>query len=144
MDPRAVATAPGRSIAIRRDLGQFTRYVGASGAALALDVAVFLALLAAAVPSWAASAAGYLGGLGIHWLISSRLVFADRAAPSGPARARQRGLFIMSAFIGLGLTVGIVSLGSAAGLDPRLAKLIAIGVSFVSIYLFRRQVVFAR
>ena len=42
-----------------------------------------------------------------------------------------------------GLTTGIVGLGSRYGLDPRIAKGIAIMVSFQATYVIRKKVVFA-
>jgi putative flippase GtrA len=121
----------------------FLRYVGASVFALAADMGLFLLLLAAAMPAAAASAVSYTVGIGAHWLISSRLVFAAGAAPSGPERWRQKFMFLLSAFVGLALTVAIVAGGDAAGLDPRLAKLLAIAVSFVATYILRKTIVFA-
>jgi putative flippase GtrA len=45
--------------------------------------------------------------------------------------------------VGLGITTGIVGVGSRYGLDPRVAKGIAIIVSFQATYIVRRKVVFA-
>jgi putative flippase GtrA len=42
----------------------------------------------------------------------------------------------------LGLTTVIVGLGDWAGIDPRAAKLVAIGVSFFVTWLIRSKVVF--
>ena len=47
-----------------------------------------------------------------------------------------------SALVGLGVTTAIVGGGSALGIDPRLAKLAAIVVSFQTTYLLRRHIVF--
>ena len=52
-------------------------------------------------------------------------------------------MFVVSAFVGLGITTAIVGLGSRQGLDPRIAKAVAIAVSFQATYLLRRRVVFA-
>jgi putative flippase GtrA len=121
----------------------FLRYIGASGFALAADMGLFLLLLGAGLLAPAASAISYTVGIGAHWLVSSRLVFAEGAAPSGAERWRQKFLFLLSAFVGLALTVAIVTLGDMAGFDPRLAKLAAIGVSFVATYILRKSIVFA-
>lgn len=120
----------------------FLRYVGASGFALAADMGLFLLLLGAGLLAPAASAISYSIGIGAHWLVSSRLVFADGAAPGGAERWRQKFLFLLSAFFGLALTVAIVTAGELAGFDPRLAKLAAIGVSFVVTYIMRKSIVF--
>ena len=52
-------------------------------------------------------------------------------------------MFLLSALVGLGITTGIVGLGSHYGLDPRIAKGIAIVASFQATYVLRKRVVFA-
>jgi putative flippase GtrA len=121
----------------------FLRYVGASAVALAGDMALFNLFLLADWEPAAAAAASYAAGIVIHWLISSRLVFVEGAQTAGMDRVRQKGLFLGSAFVGLGLTVAIVWAGDRAGLDANLAKLAAIGVSFVATYVLRKTLVFA-
>ncbi|KTE45702.1 hypothetical protein ATE62_01875 [Sphingopyxis sp. HIX] len=121
----------------------FLRYVGASAIALTGDMALFKLFLAAGWASPAAAAASYGAGIVIHWLISSRLVFVEGARTAGLDRVRQKGLFLGSAFVGLGLTVAIVWAGDRAGMDLILAKLAAIGVSFVATYVLRKTLVFA-
>ena len=123
---------------------RLVRYVLASVGALAVDVGSFLALLSMAVPAAAASAFGYGLGIVAHWLLSSRAVFADTVAERGRERTKQKALFVVSAMIGLGLTTGIVGLADLGGIDPRLAKLVAIGVSFTVTWMLRNKVVFRR
>lgn len=118
------------------------RYGFASVAALAVDMGLFLALLAFAVPAAMGSAIAYSVGILTHWLISSRAVFNDSVAQRGPERTRQKALFVGSALVGLALTTAIVGLGEIAGIDPRLAKLVAIVVSFAVTWLLRSRVVF--
>ena len=124
-----------------RDI-RFIRYILASVGALAVDVGVFLALLSAGVFAAAASAIGYSFGILAHWLMSSRAVFQDSVAEGGMARTRQKALFVISALVGLGLTTLIVGAGDYAGGDPRLAKIVAIGVSFFATWLIRSRIVF--
>ena len=118
------------------------RYILASVGALAVDMGTFLALLSASVPPVAASALGYAAGIVVHWLLSSRKVFADHVASGGMERTRQKAMFVISALIGLGVTMLIVGATSSAGLDPRAAKLVAIVVSFAVTWLLRKRVVF--
>lgn len=118
------------------------RYGFASVAALAVDMGLFLALLAFAVPAAMGSAIAYSVGILTHWLISSRAVFNDSVAQRGPERTRQKALFVGSALVGLALTTAIVGIGEIAGIDPRLAKLVAIVVSFAVTWLLRSRVVF--
>lgn len=116
------------------------RYFAASLVALGADVGGFLILLRLGVPSGLAAATSYAWGIAVHWLISSRAVFA--AAARGPARIRQKALFVATALVGLALTTAIVGTGARLGLDPRLAKLAAIGASFTMTWVLRRHVVF--
>lgn len=119
------------------------RYLAASVVALGFDMAGFLLLLALGLAAAPASALSYALGIGVHWFISSRAVFTAGVAERGPARTRQKALFVASALVGLALTAGVVGLGSALGLDPRLAKIAAVGVSFAATWLLRARVVFA-
>ena len=126
----------------QRDV-RWVLYGLASVIALGSDAGLFLLLLAAGATPLAASSIGYCVGILAHWLVSSRVVFADSAAERGSSeRTRQKALFIISAGIGLGITTAIVTGGSTLGLDPRIAKLLAIGVSFIATYLLRRHIVF--
>ncbi|WP_291133636.1 GtrA family protein [Erythrobacter sp.] len=121
---------------------RFVRYLLASVGALAVDMGAFLALLSAGSAAAPASAAGYSLGIVAHWLMSSRAVFHGSVAESGLARTRQKALFVISALLGLALTTAIVGLGERAGADPRAAKLVAIGVSFMATWLVRSRIVF--
>ncbi|HSQ99087.1 MAG TPA: GtrA family protein [Sphingomicrobium sp.] len=121
----------------------YTRYIGASVVSLGLDFAVFMAALSLGVPPALAAATGYLAGIVCHWAISSRLVFAAQIASSAAGRRQQQALFVLSALVGLGITTAIVGIGSHFGLDPRIAKGVAIVVSFQATYVLRKKVVFA-
>jgi putative flippase GtrA len=129
-------------IAFLRQL-TFIRYTVVSIAALIADMCVFLALLKAGTPSTVAAAIGYTIGILAHWLLSSRKVFQDRVSERGTAeRRQQKAMFVISALLGLAITMAIVGLGEALGLDPRIAKIMAIGTSFVLTYLLRNVVIF--
>ncbi len=129
--------------AARRGEARWFAYLFASGLALGTDAGLFLLLLGGGVAPVAASALGYIMGILVHWLVSSRLVFADGTAVRGSGeRHRQKWLFVGSALVGLAVTTAIVGIGSAFGPDPRLAKLAAIVVSFQTTYLLRRHIVF--
>ena len=119
------------------------RYLLASAVALGFDMGSFLVLLALGLAAAPAAALSYSLGIVVHWFISSRAVFTAGVAERGPARTRQKALFVASALVGLALTAGVVGLGSALGLDPRLAKLAAVGVSFTATWLLRARIVFA-
>ncbi|MCE2841920.1 MAG: GtrA family protein [Novosphingobium sp.] len=118
------------------------RYGIASVGALAVDMGLFLALLSIGMMAAIASAIGYSAGIVAHWILSSRKVFNDNVAERGAARTRQKALFVVSALIGLALTTVIVGLVTALHGDPRLAKLVAIVVSFTATWLLRKHLVF--
>ena len=128
-------------MAALRDV-RFVRYLLASVGALAVDVGAFLALLSLGVAAGGASAVGYSLGILAHWLMSSRAVFIGSVAAGGAARTRQKALFVASALLGLSLTFAIVSGGEAGGIDPRIAKAVAIAVSFAATWLIRNRIVF--
>ena len=119
----------------------YMRYIGASVVALVADTGLFLLLLGWLQPTLAA-AGGYVFGILVHWLISSRVVFVEQTATVARLRRKQKVLFLASALAGLALTVGIVGVGDLAWFDPRLAKAIAIVVSFQATYLLRKRIVF--
>lgn len=118
------------------------RYVGASAISLGVDMTVFLASHTSGISAAAAAAIGYSAGILAHWLLSSRLVFANNRR-DGADRLRQQGLFVLSAIVGLLITVAIVGLGTVIGVPAILAKLVAVGVSFQATYLLRSRIVFA-
>lgn len=119
------------------------RYVIVSVGALAVDMGVFLALLKTGMFSPVAAAFGYSVGIAAHWTLSSRKVFQDRVSDRGTReRTQQKAMFVVSALLGLVVTMSIVGVGEALGLDPRLSKVVAIGISFMLTYLLRNIVIF--
>lgn len=121
----------------------YVRYIGASAVSLGVDFAIFMAALSVGIPPALAAACGYIVGIACHWLISSRMVFVGLVAEDSASRRQQQALFVLSALVGLGITTAIVGFGSRYGLDPRVAKAIAIVVSFQATYVIRKKVVFA-
>ncbi|MEZ5654780.1 MAG: GtrA family protein [Sphingobium sp.] len=121
----------------------YARYIMASGAALAADLSLFFTMMHMNADPVAAAVTGYCAGLIVHWMISSRLVFREFVRPFAAQRRKQKALFVASTLVGLALTTLIVGMSDTTGLDPRIAKLIACGVSFQATYLLRRKVVFA-
>ncbi len=129
--------------ALASSVPPYARYIAVSGAALAIDMGVFLMLIEVGMTPAIASGLSYLVGMIAHWFLSSRLVFGAYLAQAGAGRGKQQGLFFASAIAGLSITMAIVGLGDGFGLDPRLAKLLAVAVSFNATYLMRRKIVFA-
>ena len=132
-----------RHIALRAANTTFVRYVAASGVALCADMGAFLVLLHLGMAAMMAAALSYSLGILVHWLVSSRGVFIASTADRGPRRTRQKALFTASALVGLALTSAIVGTAAAAGIDPRLAKPVAVAVSFLVTWGLRNRVVFA-
>lgn len=121
----------------------YVRYLGASVFALAVDVGIFLAMLQLGIVGVIASAIGYSCGILAHWIISSRTVFADRVSARGTSqRTQQKAMFVISALLGLVVTMAIVGAGEAVYIDARLAKLAAIVVSFQLTYMLRNSLIF--
>ncbi len=120
----------------------FSKYLIASGIALFVDMALFIQLIALSAVPAVASAVAYSVGIAVHWALSSRIVFPARVALARRRRTVQQTQFVASALIGLAITTAIVTGGSHLGLDPRLAKLIAVGVSFLTVWHLRNNHVF--
>jgi putative flippase GtrA len=121
----------------------YVRYIVASAGALLIDFGIFLLLIHSGVNALAAASLGYSAGILTHWLLSSRHVFNDRVEPSGLQRRRQKLLFVASALIGLAVTSAIVGAADKAKIDLRLAKIVAVAISFQLTYLLRNRFVFA-
>lgn len=121
----------------------FIRYGVVSVGALAVDMGIFLALLQSGMLSALAAAIGYAAGIFAHWMLSSRKVFQDRVSERGTReRTQQKAMFVVSALLGLVLTMAVVGVGEFIGIDPRIAKVFAIILSFTLTYLLRNVVVF--
>ncbi|HEX7876832.1 MAG TPA: GtrA family protein [Sphingobium sp.] len=116
----------------------FIRYLLASICALCSDMLLFLALLRLDLHPAAAAFAGYATGLLVHWLISIRFVFV---AAEPPTHAQRIG-FVVSALIGMGITLALVSGLTVAGVAPAIAKLASVPVSFLTVYAIRKYGVF--
>lgn len=121
----------------------FIRYGVVSVGALAVDMGIFLALLQCGMLSALAAAFGYAAGIFAHWMLSSRKVFQDRVSERGSReRTQQKAMFVVSALLGLILTMAVVGAGEMLGVDPRIGKVFAIILSFTLTYLLRNVVVF--
>lgn len=121
----------------------YIRYLAASIGALGVDVGLFLILINTHMAAVVASALGYSCGILAHWILSSRTVFSDRVSAKGTQlRTHQKAMFVISAMLGLVVTMSIVGAGQALGIDPRLAKIAAIIVSFQLTYMLRNTLIF--
>jgi putative flippase GtrA len=120
---------------------QLSRYVVVSALALALDFAVFLALNRALGAPTLAGAVGYSCGVVLHYFLSRNFVFS--AVRSKKSTHRMFSEFVVSGLIGLAVTAGVIALATGYfGLSPIAAKVLAVGASFVGVFLIRRTIVF--
>lgn len=123
---------------------QFAGYVAVSGTALCVDVAVYWSLLQTLHLAALAAAGGYLCGVLVHYALSSRVVFASRLLARGvAAEAPVLAKFFAAGGSGLVVTVATVGLlADVLGLHPLAAKLIAAGLSFITVFTVLRVFVF--
>lgn len=123
---------------------QFAGYIAVSGTALAVDVAIYWSLLQALHVAALAAAGGYLCGVLVHYALSSRVVFASRLKARGiAAEAPVLAKFFAAGGAGMIVTVATVGLlADVLGVHPMLAKLIAAGLSFVTVFAVLRAFVF--
>lgn len=137
------AAALARTLRARLHLWpQLSRYAVVSGLALALDFAVFLGLNALLPLPTLAGVLGYCCGIVLHYHLSRRFVFD--VSRSRKSSQRMFSEFAASGIIGLALTAAVIAVATALfGLSPIMAKILAVGVSFLGVYVIRRTVVFA-
>jgi putative flippase GtrA len=122
--------------------GTVARYVSSSAVALCADTGSFLVFLQCGMAPALAAAVGFMIGIAVHWVVSSRVMFADGVAAAGPDRRRQQVLFVAAALVGLALTTLIVGGAAAYAINPRWAKLVAVAISFVTTSGLRHLFVF--
>ena len=120
----------------------YLKYLLASAAALVVDYGCYWALGAYQIMDLSAAAVvGYALGLVVAYFLISRTIFVD-----GWLRDKKQYeilLFGLSGLLGIALTYSSVLLFvSIFGEYIHGAKLVAVGISFFGVYLFRRCVVF--
>lgn len=119
-----------------------SRYIAVSAAALVTDMGVFLTALYGGMDEVLAAVLGYCCGIQLHWLLSTRFVFARGVREKRAARFGQQAMFIASGLLGLMVTGAVVALGREFGIAPELSKLAAVGASFSLIWALRALVIF--
>ncbi|GBF59039.1 hypothetical protein PbB2_02731 [Candidatus Phycosocius bacilliformis] len=127
----------GRAAFLRKLFG----YTGASALALSLDFTVFSLLSHNGVGAVLAAAVGYLSGLVVSYVLSRTIVF--RSERVGKAGAGEALGFILTGVVGLGITSAVVAVATHVfHLPPAVAKLLAVGISFFTVFLLRSRFVF--
>ncbi len=120
----------------------FSGYLLVSAIALSVDFGLFLALTGLMVTEAVSTGIfSYSAGLILHFLLSKRFVFSDR---HNKHVARLFAEYALSGVAGIALTAATMKLAiEGLSVSPVAAKLIAVGVSFVVVYLLRKTIVFA-
>lgn len=126
----------------RAVMPQVSAYVVVSALALAVDLVFFQTLVTIGIRPKLAGAAGYMTGLALHYVLSKTFVFDVSA--SAKSKLQRRLEFFASGLIGLLITAGIIWLATEMlHVHASIAKLAAVAISFVVVFLIRRQIVFA-
>ena len=120
---------------------RFNIYSLCSFFALICDCVIYYSLLIAGLFNIPVAASlGYLGGLLIAYMLLIRYVFFDKRSRD---RSLELALFILSGFLGVFLTfISVKVYVSIFEENIFRAKFFAVSISFITIYLFRRLVVF--
>lgn len=123
---------------------QLIGYLAVSATALAVDIAVYWTLFKVLGIAALAAAAGYVCGVVVHYALSSRVVFAGRLRARGiAAEVPVLAKFFVAGGTGLLVTVTTVGiLADVLGFHPLLAKLVATGFSFATVFTALRVFVF--
>lgn len=120
---------------------QALAYLAVSVVALACDTMTYMAVSRLGAAAVVAGAVGYMLGMLVHYALSRAVVFDARAA--GKTGRRLFAEFMASGLMGLAMTVAAIWVaveGLGVALLP--AKIGAVAVSFVGVFLIRRFVVF--
>lgn len=118
----------------------FLRYALVSAGCLLVDFGVFLAGLALGSAPAAAGAVGYLCGAAAHYFLSAGYVFPSGHRRFSHMRAVECSLYLLTALVGTGLTaVVILAVLMLAPGAAVVAKVIAVFVTFATVYLVRAR-----
>lgn len=123
---------------------EFIRYTSVSVVALMFDYLTYLFMLGAGeIDPPTAAVIGYAVGLFVAYYLLVRYVFFSRWLSRD--RRKEFVLFVASGFIGLATTYYTVNACvEDAGFDPVNSKNIAVIISFLVVYAFRKTIVFRR
>lgn len=123
-------------------LKEFLKYFAASTVALVVDYATYWALAQSDLMELTGAAVmGYLTGLTVAYFLVAGKVFSDGWLKE--RRTYEILLFVLSGVLGIVLTyISVLLYVRILGESIHGAKLFAVVVSFVSVYLFRKLIVF--
>jgi len=127
-------------------LRQVVRFGSVSATALVVDFTAYAALLPRIEPAALAAFAAYAIGGVWHYCLSSALVFRHEMPDLSPLAHAARFLrYFGSTLAGLSVTTATVALlVDGMGAHPYLGKLVAVPLSFLTVFTMVRLLVFAR
>lgn len=121
---------------------EFLLYAAVSALALAVDVAIlYLATARFAMPGYLAAALAYAIGLAVHYVLSVRYVFTYRRMAS--QRRTEVMVYALTGFVGILLSAGIVHAGDLLDQSLAVSKLVAIAMSFITVFMIRKITLFS-
>lgn len=121
---------------------QLSRYTLVSAVALGIDMVLYLALTGLGMRPATAGVVGYLAGGVAHYALSVLLVFD--VASHAKTTSRRLAEFFVSGLVGLAITWCIIAVSTEVlHLPAIIGKVLAVGASFVTVFLIRRGIVFA-
>ena len=122
---------------------EFLRYLLVSALALSLDyLAYFIILLNDTMGLPSAAVCGYVFGMLVAYFFMSNKVFRYQRPKTN--KVREIILFMISGFIGIIVTyLTVWYVASVEGADAFVSKGVAVVLSFFSVYMFRKFIVFA-
>ena len=122
---------------------EFSRYVAVSALALGLDLVTFVGLVSLDVMSTALTGAiSCLVGLGLHYVLSVNHVFD--ATVTGKSNRQLAGEYILTGLLGFAITAFVIwAIIELTALPVWFAKAVAVGATFITVYVIRSRIVFA-
>lgn len=119
------------------------RYILVSATALGLDYILYLALIKLGLDAPVAAPISYLTGAALHYVLSRAFVFTDKPTWLKDKPTKELILYAASTALGTVITtLTVYVVHNLAGQSEKMAKIAAIGTSFVIVYLARRLFVF--
>lgn len=122
---------------------QFIRYFAVSLTALGIDYSTYIILINYKnIEIAEAAVIGYFVGFIFSYFLFSKVVF-NVSNVNLKEKGKQIFLYLLSGFLGLAMTYVISSLSVLIiGNNIHAAKIIAVMISFIVVYLFRKYIVF--
>ncbi len=122
---------------------QFIKYFAVSLTALSIDYSTYIILINYKnIEIAEAAVIGYFVGFIFSYFLFSKVVF-NVSNVNLTEKVKQIFLYLLSGFLGLAMTYVITSLSVLLiGNNIHMAKIIAVIISFIVVYLFRKYIVF--